>query len=972
MKKLFVLFTLALIILPLHAFSQEEQDRDTDLFPLDQGIEWVYDDGNADRIVAISRISHPEKRNLNVFVFDTFNHQKRMFYRLGTKIFELRQNSSRLWYDFGADEGGTWKLEWIQLNAEKNEPDKNNVRENINSLDRDEIPLNDINDGATVTLEEKGLTVKTPMGEFKNVFRFRTSRKDVADAAYVDEFFAPGAGCIMRVWDTIAGPKQQKLARINVPKPELKYRVDVKLDKNIYIEGENIEIEVTVLNWSDKELTLNFPTSLQAGYLIDDVYKWSDGKTFTEAETSVIIPARDVHKWTFTHTPDDFNILSGKHVLAVKLAGKELGAHQEFIVAAKRPPLPEGLDIAVTMTKESCAPGEFIDFKLSVANTTESDIILKVRENHPVKYVIDEHIPDIELLFREIDEPADLTIPAGKTVELNGRHSANNLTIKPGEHILYAGVFGYVGMAKTQFLVTTEISYGVIAGKVTAPTVTDDEINENDMIPLKEARILLMPIMPKGRERELDFMPGKKNASWTAMTDDTGSFQLENVPIGSYFNLTVEKEGFHPYNQTIRFYGEKNILDIVIKPRLEVPDKPLIFHRHKEKGIAVAFGTGSSVYQPNSNFKAFLNITNVSENDVTFTFDNPIFAKWQILKEQQDVVWDSNQDAAEKSTAEYQLTLKPSESRGFTFKGTFKDIVPKDGGKFLIRGILKFTTSSVEGLENKDMSGFVKVLVVPKNQGVGDSQRVIAQTKNKELVVDLREKANAVIDMVMKDENVEGEMQVTEMLKNMHKPKNLHRFVKMVEIDADSEIRDNMEKAHVRIYYNPDDFGEDFDPEKLKIAHWRDNPKLDSEAADGDDSDEEADWEELECQVDTINNCVEAETENFSSFALFEYDQTATSVEDDQELPEQFELSQNSPNPFNPTTLIQFSIPQAGNVRISVYNIMGQEIAQLHNGMMTAGIHRVTFDGRSYASGVYFYRVYGNGFSATKKMLLMK
>ncbi len=85
-----------------------------------------------------------------------------------------------------------------------------------------------------------------------------------------------------------------------------------------------------------------------------------------------------------------------------------------------------------------------------------------------------------------------------------------------------------------------------------------------------------------------------------------------------------------------------------------------------------------------------------------------------------------------------------------------------------------------------------------------------------------------------------------------------------------------------------------------------------------------------------------------------------------------YELSQNYPNPFNPSTVIRFSVPKAGNVSLKVYDQLGKEVATLSNGFRNIGSYEVTFDASRLSSGVYFYSFAGEGFSATKKMLLVK
>jgi hypothetical protein len=96
------------------------------------------------------------------------------------------------------------------------------------------------------------------------------------------------------------------------------------------------------------------------------------------------------------------------------------------------------------------------------------------------------------------------------------------------------------------------------------------------------------------------------------------------------------------------------------------------------------------------------------------------------------------------------------------------------------------------------------------------------------------------------------------------------------------------------------------------------------------------------------------------------------SVEVDIDAVYNFELAQNYPNPFNPNTSISFSIPQAGNVKLSVYNLLGQEVRTLINKNVEAGNYSVDFNAVGLFSGVYIYRLEFNGKSLTKKMTLLR
>ena len=89
-------------------------------------------------------------------------------------------------------------------------------------------------------------------------------------------------------------------------------------------------------------------------------------------------------------------------------------------------------------------------------------------------------------------------------------------------------------------------------------------------------------------------------------------------------------------------------------------------------------------------------------------------------------------------------------------------------------------------------------------------------------------------------------------------------------------------------------------------------------------------------------------------------------------IPKVYSLEQNYPNPFNPSTTINFSIGQVTNVKLRVYNILGQQVMTLVDTRMTPGPHSVVFDAAKLASGVYFYRLDAGDFMSVKKMLLLK
>ncbi|MBN8570513.1 MAG: T9SS type A sorting domain-containing protein [Ignavibacteria bacterium] len=90
------------------------------------------------------------------------------------------------------------------------------------------------------------------------------------------------------------------------------------------------------------------------------------------------------------------------------------------------------------------------------------------------------------------------------------------------------------------------------------------------------------------------------------------------------------------------------------------------------------------------------------------------------------------------------------------------------------------------------------------------------------------------------------------------------------------------------------------------------------------------------------------------------------------EIPLRYKLEQNYPNPFNPVTKIKYSLPKQSFVEFKIFDLLGKEVAIYINRMHSEGSYEVTIDGKSLASGIYFYQLKTNGFSDTKRMLLIK
>lgn len=99
---------------------------------------------------------------------------------------------------------------------------------------------------------------------------------------------------------------------------------------------------------------------------------------------------------------------------------------------------------------------------------------------------------------------------------------------------------------------------------------------------------------------------------------------------------------------------------------------------------------------------------------------------------------------------------------------------------------------------------------------------------------------------------------------------------------------------------------------------------------------------------------------------------TTTEENEGTAVPREFSLFQNYPNPFNPTTQINYSVPRRSYITLKVYNLLGQEVATLFEGLQQAGNYKAILDGGNLASGTYLYRLNAGTFVETRKLVLLR
>ncbi|HDY90050.1 MAG TPA: T9SS type A sorting domain-containing protein [bacterium] len=153
------------------------------------------------------------------------------------------------------------------------------------------------------------------------------------------------------------------------------------------------------------------------------------------------------------------------------------------------------------------------------------------------------------------------------------------------------------------------------------------------------------------------------------------------------------------------------------------------------------------------------------------------------------------------------------------------------------------------------------------------------------------------------------------------------------------------------------------DPEDLGLFFVTDTGELDGSGID-------------DVVVDPEADDITGDVEHFSDIAVAPKSAVPTLVEDDT-IPEGFALSQNYPNPFNPETVIPYRITETANVKITIYNVVGQHVKTLVNELTLSGSYSVTWNGtdeagRQLNSGLYFYRIQAGTSTQTRKLMLMK
>ncbi len=171
-------------------------------------------------------------------------------------------------------------------------------------------------------------------------------------------------------------------------------------------------------------------------------------------------------------------------------------------------------------------------------------------------------------------------------------------------------------------------------------------------------------------------------------------------------------------------------------------------------------------------------------------------------------------------------------------------------------------------------------------------------------------------------------------------------------------------EAWLKVFYGQEDFDASGLTDESLLALWRYDETTSS-------------WEYKESVADIDkNSLVAAEITKFSVWGITN-SQNAVDVDEENIMPKGYVLHQNRPNPFNPSTMIEYQLPETGHVELTIYDALGRRIVTLVDGPQTAGYKSVMWNGQDRsgaqaASGVYFYRLRAGSFAESKKMILLR
>ena len=274
--------------------------------------------------------------------------------------------------------------------------------------------------------------------------------------------------------------------------------------------------------------------------------------------------------------------------------------------------------------------------------------------------------------------------------------------------------------------------------------------------------------------------------------------------------------------------------------------------------------------------------------------------------------------------------------------------------------------SAAPGLPATDIAGDPRIYGVDVDMGAyeysvaGKSSTVVIDKTGSEIYFISDLDTLAVMNFTSEDLDSARVVQVKQAPPNIKEGSDwvkVHYEITAFPEDADFETL-------LKLFYDQEDFDCSGISDESLLQLWRyDEPT--------------AKWEYKESNGDIDKNSLTAiDVTKFSVWGITD-SKNAVDVEEDNIMPKAYVLHQNRPNPFNPSTVIEYQLPSSQHVQLSIYNVLGQRVITLVDEPQTAGFKSVRWNGfdqsgASVASGVYFYRLRAGAFTEARKMILLR
>jgi hypothetical protein len=537
----------------------------------------------------------------------------------------------------------------------------------------------------------------------------------------------PGPHCIVGVVIGYGKSEPKKIFVAEGPPPAIE--VSVSTDKNEYEPGEPVKIDVTATNTSDLPVTLRFPTSHQADYLIDDVYQWSRGKLFLPIATSVTLPAGAQMTWHFVHRAGDYRLLPGEHSIVGMVVGygrsepvtivvkeeepwyltvrglllKEAppdpnggpyGGHPPYFLYTGDPEkvyclFPQNVDLEPHVNKTVEVKGGYIYTLLPVPGIplgviSIRDLLQVEVATDKVKYYPEEDI-HITLIARNV---TDRTKPETLTINIDAREDvcawvddtrlfpegvpmtlspyfAEPLEIEPGDTAEWTFIYKAEGQP---------LSPGrhIVKGEVR-------RYGRSDRLPIE---VILNPvdkIVAEGIVGRLDddiLAAGDVMAPRYVLVDRLTGEKLYTllhpcIDLGRYLGQYVEVIGV-PWEKI-------NYRDATLDTEQAIPSLYVLSIRRL---LAVALSTNKVFYSPSEDITVYVTAKNCTPEEMTLTFSSEEQAYYSI-----DGNTTPDDMTREMSIAESEVTIPPYGLHVWTFTHSWGETPPELGSYTVTGGV---------------------------------------------------------------------------------------------------------------------------------------------------------------------------------------------------------------------------------------------------------------------------------------------